>query len=1246
MKSACLHSLRAWASLGRVAWLFFGLIGGWNASTARAQELAPSVVVNVSGGVADDGGTAGGPQRYLLVSSFQCFMPNCQTVNAILRYDADTGAFLGVHVSNVPGPTGLAIHPTTGNLMVACRNTDEVREYNAATGEFIRVFVPSGSGGLYLPQSLIFKADGNLLVSSNQTSLSLDRINGILEYNGMTGEFVRIFVNGGFFGQGCGATRCLWGPIGMAFGPNGHLYVASSTNDLILEYNGVTGAYLNYFDTSILDYPTGIAVRPADGIRPGNILVTSRYLNPGNPNDTHKILEFDKTTLELISPGGTFATGLEDPGPLMWGNDGTLLVADRTMWDVPPNFSDKIVKRNAMTGAFAGYATAITDTHLHYATGMVYVTIGCDTNRQCNDGNPCTDDSCDPNTGGCQYIPDNSNNPNDGLFCNGAELACMNGQVVPGSPPNCDDGLACTTDACNEETDSCDHFVAFNQCLIAGVCYANGAVNPANECQACTPTTSQTAWTNRPAGTSCGSPVNTECNLADTCNGSGSCQANLQPAGTPCGSNLDTGCTNPDTCNGSGACLSNHEADGTPCDDGIGCTLTDECASGLCVGRNDPCTDPGLPACLDDGDGFLCVECLNDVDCEDDGLACTIASCHLPTHTCVHTPSNAFCSDGLFCNGAETCNAETGECEPSVNPCLEPLMCDEANDRCVACFTHEQCDDGLVCNGAETCVGGQCLLGDPIPNCCKSDEDCDNLTICDGVETCVAGICVMGAPLNCNDNNDCTTDTCDPVEGCSNVNRPAGAACGSSTATLCNHPDTCNGEGQCLSNLEPDGTSCSDGKFCNGDEFCQGGVCMPGITIPNCCDTDADCTNNNICDGLERCIGKVCVPGTPLNCDPGEPCLMATCHPVFGCQIMAAPPGTPCGNQNSTPCDLPDSCNGDGECRSNRLPNGTPCPDGNPCNGNEVCQGLVCIPGTPVPNCCRNNNDCDNNNVCDGVETCVNSQCVPGTPLNCEDGNPCTNNQCDPILGCMPATLHPPGTACGSSRSTVCDNPDTCDANGLCQSNHVANGTPCPDGLACNGAETCQGGECAPGTPIPGCCRNNGDCNNNNPCDGVETCVNSTCVPGTPIVCNDGNPCTDDFCQPNGTCGTANNSRLCNDGNVCTGFDLCMNGVCVGGGGPPDCLGDDCTDCDNNNVRDDCEELADCDNDTVPDVCEPTGDADGDCDVDLRDLAGFQNCFTGSAGSIGPECRGADTTMDGRVDLADLPGVLSHLDGP
>jgi subtilisin-like proprotein convertase family protein len=51
---------------------------------------------------------------------------------------------------------------------------------------------------------------------------------------------------------------------------------------------------------------------------------------------------------------------------------------------------------------------------------------------------------------------------------------------------------------------------------------------------------------------------------------------------------------------------------------------------------------------------------------------------------------------------------------------------------------------------------------------------------------------------------------------------------------------------------------------------------------------------------------------------------------------------------------------------------------------------------------------------------------------------------------------------------------------------------------------------------------------------------------GAAIVCNDGNLCTDDSCNPAAGCGFVNNSAACDDGNQCTAGDACSNGSCLG----------------------------------------------------------------------------------------------------
>jgi hypothetical protein len=118
------------------------------------------------------------------------------------------------------------------------------------------------------------------------------------------------------------------------------------------------------------------------------------------------------------------------------------------------------------------------------------------------------------------------------------------------------------------------------------------------------------------------------------------------------------------------------------------------------------------------------------------------------------------------------------------------------------------------------------------------------------------------------------------------------------------------------------------------------------------------------------------------------------------------------------PCKVT-TCTEDGPSTVN-APAGTSCADETVCNGAETCDGAgVCQPGTALvlddSNPCTIDScdplsgpvhepsvgaSCADDDVCNGAETCDGSGvCQPGTPLVVDDGNPCTGDACDPILG-------------------------------------------------------------------------------------------------------------------------------------------------------------------------------------------------------------------------------------------------------
>ena len=620
----------------------------------------------------------------------------------------------------------------------------------------------------------------------------------------------------------------------------------------------------------------------------------------------------------------------------------------------------------------------------------------------CNDDNDCTDDNC-KGSEGCQYELLTEGECLDGDPCTVADH-CQDGECV-GNPVLCDDGNQCTDDTCdgaggcqfaNNAADCDDE----DPCSVADQCSDGECTGYQVPCD-CQADADCAALED---GDICNGTLH--CDLDDwpykcsvdpdtvvTCPtpDEGPDQLCLQAACEP-----DTGLC---------SLAPNHA--GYSCDDGDACTVGDKCEEGACLpgvelicADSSPCTDDSCDpvaggcvfvendgACDDDnactlGDhcegGFCVVD--GALDCND-GNPCTADSCSLEDG-CVHTNQAGACDDGNPCTINDACLAGACVAGPEVdcndgNPCTDDSCGDQG--LCIHSANQAECNDSNECTIGDHCAGGTCSydslmqcaddnpctdeICDPAQGCMTSlnDSVCSDNNLCTTNDHCHLGQCISSGQLNCNDNNSCTDDACDPNAGCT---------------------------------FSPNNVDCDDGSVCTDGDQCGAGWCVPG-TVLDCDDSNpctddacdaidgcyftpnnADCDDLNACTEFDQCANEACGPGQAVVCDDNDPCTVDGCEPATGCTTEPAQNGTQCGF-------LPgESCQG-GNCVCTKDCLGKDCgPDAcggecGTCSGQDVCivDQCVCVPACAGKECGDDgcNGDCG---PCPGGHVCKIDECV------------------------------------------------------------------------------------------------------------------------------------------------------------------------------------------------------------------------------------------------------------------------------
>lgn len=354
-----------------------------------------------------------------------------------------------------------------------------------------------------------------------------------------------------------------------------------------------------------------------------------------------------------------------------------------------------------------------------------------------------------------------------------------------------------------------------------------------------------------------------DCDDGLWCNGQERCVEGRCRPGEPVDCSHAGDACNPGVCDEqTDACTTEPAAAGTACDDGLFCTVDDQCdGAGNCSGQPRDC--PAGSAC-------------QRAECDEQAGACTL----------VALADGSPCDDGLYCNVGETCQAGVCsgggplDCSAAGGGCSDGV-CDEEQDDCIGVDLPDgtACDDGDPCTVGDACAAGDCL-GDT-KDCSALDDAC-NQGRCDPLDgSCYPEPANEGQPcddgLACTLGDRCVAGACQPtgLVDCSALDD----AC---LAGVCQEPD-----GQCVTQPADEGQPCDDDLFCTADDACDQGECRGS---PRACPDPADPCQLPVCDeDADQCDQEPAEDGTPCddqsNCTGGDACQAGVCQGSDLCRL-------------------------------------------------------------------------------------------------------------------------------------------------------------------------------------------------------------------------------------------------------------------------------------------------------------------------------------------------------------------------
>lgn len=381
--------------------------------------------------------------------------------------------------------------------------------------------------------------------------------------------------------------------------------------------------------------------------------------------------------------------------------------------------------------------------------GDYQLVCSCTAEKDCDDANACTTDSC--NAGKCKQIPFQNCCQSD-AECSGS-TTCKIAKCQLGTcglaNKDCDDGIACTVDLCDDKTGECSSALPPTKCLIDGFCADKDDAKPGSSgCELCQPQIDAKHWTAK-AGACL---IDDKCHAKDDAHPTDKCLV-CAPENKADAWSVKAGhCFVDATCYVSGQ---------KPVGGG-------DCAS----------CKPSVSQDKWSGEPNTCaITTANGIECKkagDKSPTGSCASCDPTKSTAGYTVSTGWClidalcvQDGNAGDGANVCKA----CNVKTST---TAWTDKATG--AVCDDNNPCTDATLCNDKGACIGKT----DPL--CCQSNDDCKNLEI--PSSPCEVGVCLKGSgkcelhklgPDKC-----CTSGKCCDIAN--KVPRPAGTQCSESAA--------------------------------------------------------------------------------------------------------------------------------------------------------------------------------------------------------------------------------------------------------------------------------------------------------------------------------------------------------------------------------------------------------------------------------------------------------------------------------